>query len=502
MRLAAILVLALIGSFVGVPSARAEAPSNLAQGIAEGRRAQAGLENAMLAGDASAAGLRGELAQARRDLRKIGIRLRRVISEQRDMRRRVGIMEGRMVDLRRQVEREARRAERAAREAEGGAEEPGAPGEETQPSGRPQVTPEPPPSRAERALGQLSQDLRWLEGRLGRVTRAERLLVRQKRGQLARLRRISGAIGAAESGAAGAAAGLSEQIRRVTVLAGRRAAERAGRMPAGTHLGFIWPTGLRITQPYGCTGFSLEPARGSCPHFHDGIDLSPGYGVEVGAAADGVVAYVGWSPMGAGDRSFMVVVAHWDGHVTLYGHLLPTEHVWVGQWVGQGEKIGLVGNTGRSTGSHLHWEVTRGGRTVDPESVIRSSRTPDPVMDPAASASSGADGLSERMTVDAAPATADEPGTANDGTDMDSLRLGYVCPARPEVAFHACWQSIGDGPAMTPSPTGRRHPRAGPGVVSGTTSRSQSEPGRPGSHRAAAGGRRGLAGGRPGDTAR
>ena len=446
-RLAAILVLALIGSFVGVPSARAEAPSDLAQRIAEGRRAQAGLENAMLAGDASAAGLRRDLAQARRGLRKVGIRLGRVSSEQRDMRRRVGIMRGRKAALRRQVDREARqaaevarRAEREARDAEGGAEEPGAPGEETQPTRRPQRTSEPPPSRAERALGQSSQDLRGLERRLGRVTRAERLLVRQKRGQLARLGRISGAIGAAESWAGGAAAGLSEQIRRVTVLAKRRAAERAGQMLAGTHLGFIWPTGRRITQPYGCTGFSWEPARGSCAHFHDGIDLGPGYGAKVVAAADGVVAYVGWSPMGAGDRSFIVVMAHGDGHETFYGHLLPTAHVWVGQWVAQGQKIGLVGNTGRSTGSHLHWEVRRGGRTVDPESVIRSSRTPDPVAGPAASASSGADGLSEWMTVDAAPAAADEPGAidgaGNDGTVMGSLRPGYVCP---ESALHACW---------------------------------------------------------------
>ena len=444
-RLAAILVIALIGSIVGVPSAHAEAPSKLAQTITEGRRAQVRLEDTMLAGDASAAGLRRELAHARRGLRTIGIRLGRVSSEQRDMRRRVDCMRGRRAALRRQVEREvrqaaevARRAESEAREAEGGAHVPGA-GEETQPTKRPQLGPEPPPSRAERALGRASQDLRGLEGRLGRVTRAERLLKRQKRRQLVRLGHISGAIGAAESWAAGAAAGLSEQIRRVTVLAGRRAAERTGRMPAGTHPGFIWPAGRRITQPYGCTGLSWEPARGSCAHFHDGIDLGPGYGAKVAAAADGVVAYVGWSPMGAGDRSFIVVMAHGDGHETFYGHLLPTKHVWVGEWVAQGEKIGLVGDTGRSTGSHLHWEVRRGGRTVDPESVIRSSRTPDPVKDPAASASSGAEGLSEWMTVDAAPAAADEPGAAHDRTDTDRLRPGYVCPASPEAASHACW---------------------------------------------------------------
>ena len=442
LRLVAVLALAMIASVLGGPSARADGPSGLARRIAEGRRAQVGLETAMIAGDASAAGLRRETAQARRALRTIGIRLGRVSSEQRDTHRRVGIMRGRMAILGRQVEREAREAaeaEREADEAEGGGGEPTVPGEGPQPTRAPDRTPEPPPSRAERALGQLSQDLRALEGRLGRVTRAERLLVRQKRAQRARLGRISGEIGAAESRAAGAAAGLSEQIRRVTVLAERRAAERAGPLLAGTQLAFTWPAGQRITQPYGCTGFSWEPARGSCAHFHDGIDLGPGHGAKVVAAADGVVAYVGWSPMGAGDRSFIVVMAHGDGHETFYGHLLPMEHVRVGQWVAQGETIGLVGNTGHSTGSHLHWEVTRGGRTIDPASVILRSRTPDPVMDPAASASSGAAGLSAAPEAAAGPGPALTLSMATLDTDACaprgwSLSLpGALCPMSPDA---------------------------------------------------------------------
>ncbi len=318
--------------------------------------------------------------------------------------------------------------------------EPGAPGEEPQPTDPPQATPELPPSRAERALGQLSDDLRDLKGRLGRVTRAERQLERRKRRQLARQDRISRAIDAAESRAAWAAAGLSEQIRRMTVLAERRATERTGPMVAGTHLEFTWPTRKRITQPYGCTGFSLEPARGSCAHFHDGIDLGPGYGAKVVAPADGVVAYVGWSPLGAGDRSFIVVMAHRDGHETSYAHLLPSEHVRVGQWVAQGETIGLVGDTGRSTGSHLHWEVRRNGRTVDPESVIRSSSTLDePVIDPAASAPSG---------------LGDDPSAApGAAADIDPL-TGYRGDMDAEAGAPGGWSlpSLGPDPAQTEGP--------------------------------------------------
>jgi hypothetical protein len=122
----------------------------------------------------------------------------------------------------------------------------------------------------------------------------------------------------------------------------------------------------RLSQTYGCTGYRLNPRRGSCAHFHDGLDIVAGYGSRVSSAADGVVAYAGWNPWDESGRAWLMVVSHPDGYVTRYGHLLPGPIARVGQFVRQGEAIGRMGNTGRSTGTHLHFELLHGGTTVSP----------------------------------------------------------------------------------------------------------------------------------------
>jgi murein DD-endopeptidase MepM/ murein hydrolase activator NlpD len=62
----------------------------------------------------------------------------------------------------------------------------------------------------------------------------------------------------------------------------------------------------------------------------------------------------------------MIVVAHPGGYETLYGHVKPTRRVRVGQLVRRGQVIGFMGNTGRSTGTHLHLEMRRGRTTLNP----------------------------------------------------------------------------------------------------------------------------------------
>jgi len=129
-----------------------------------------------------------------------------------------------------------------------------------------------------------------------------------------------------------------------------------------------WPlTDWVQTQAFGCTTFELEPAAPWCPggHFHSGVDMAAPAGTPVHASAAGVVT-VGWSPNGYG---LYLVVRHGAGLATLYGHLESTGLV-SGDPVAAGAEIGRVGSSGLSTGPHLHFEVRRDGRPVDPVSLL------------------------------------------------------------------------------------------------------------------------------------
>ena len=111
---------------------------------------------------------------------------------------------------------------------------------------------------------------------------------------------------------------------------------------------FVWPTYGRITQGY----YSYHPA----------IDIGAPLGTTAVAADEGIVAVAGWSNVGYGNY---VVIRHPDGYVTLYGHLSRID-VSQGDYVARGQQIGAVGSTGRSTGPHLHFEVSTGGRNYNP----------------------------------------------------------------------------------------------------------------------------------------
>jgi murein DD-endopeptidase MepM/ murein hydrolase activator NlpD len=94
---------------------------------------------------------------------------------------------------------------------------------------------------------------------------------------------------------------------------------------------------------------------------HEGIDIGVGYGTPIHAAAGGVVIYCGWEE-GYGN---MTLINHGGGLSTLYGHQ-SSIIVSAGQSVAQGQVIGYVGSTGKSTGCHLHFEVRVNGNPVDP----------------------------------------------------------------------------------------------------------------------------------------
>jgi len=126
----------------------------------------------------------------------------------------------------------------------------------------------------------------------------------------------------------------------------------------------------QVSQPFGCTGFSFEPARGGCAHFHSGIDLVGPPGTGVFSVLAGIAEVR--PPSGYGGGYGIHVVVHHDGDTsTLYAHLLAAT-VLSGQPIPAGTRVGSEGSTGLSTGAHLHFEVRRAGIPVDPVAFFPS----------------------------------------------------------------------------------------------------------------------------------
>jgi murein DD-endopeptidase MepM/ murein hydrolase activator NlpD len=121
--------------------------------------------------------------------------------------------------------------------------------------------------------------------------------------------------------------------------------------------GFEQPVRGRVTSRF---GYRIHPIL-RFGRFHDGVDFGAAWGSPVFAAADGVVTRAGWS----GGYGRQVRLAHPNGLVTSYAHLSRILAA-PGTRVQRGQLIGLVGSSGFSTGAHLHFEVRRAGRPVDP----------------------------------------------------------------------------------------------------------------------------------------
>ena len=115
-------------------------------------------------------------------------------------------------------------------------------------------------------------------------------------------------------------------------------------------------------------GVRSDPFRRASA-MHAGIDLAGPVGTPIYATADGVVARAGWNSGGYGN---LVEIDHGRGIVTRYGHLSKMS-VNAGDRVTRGQMIGRMGSTGRSTGSHLHYEVRIDDRPVNPIPFMRST---------------------------------------------------------------------------------------------------------------------------------
>lgn len=129
-----------------------------------------------------------------------------------------------------------------------------------------------------------------------------------------------------------------------------------------------------VTSPYGPR---VHPITGDPSGFHYGVDFNAGFGEPVRAAKGGtvVLAEASWQGQNYTEHKSgygnYITIDHGDGTATTYAHLKYVE-VSKGQYVSEGERIGQVGSTGASTGSHLHFEFAFGGSTHDPLDYIRS----------------------------------------------------------------------------------------------------------------------------------
>lgn len=123
----------------------------------------------------------------------------------------------------------------------------------------------------------------------------------------------------------------------------------------------IWPASGWVTSGFGYRRSPFTGAR----QFHAGLDVSTPIGTDIIAPADGVVTRISWEP---GFGRFLTV-DHGSGVITRYGHLSQA-YLKPGKRVKRGEVIAAVGNSGRSTGPHLHYEVLINGIPVNPLNYI------------------------------------------------------------------------------------------------------------------------------------
>jgi murein DD-endopeptidase MepM/ murein hydrolase activator NlpD len=138
--------------------------------------------------------------------------------------------------------------------------------------------------------------------------------------------------------------------------------QAAGSGPALGDGTFLRPVPGPITSPF---GYRTDPITGATA-FHSGLDIGAPCGTPIKAAGTGVIISAGFNSGGYGN---MTLINHGNGLSTLYGHQ-SSIIVSAGQSVAQGQVIGYVGSTGKSTGCHLHFEVRVNGNPVDPNGYL------------------------------------------------------------------------------------------------------------------------------------
>ncbi|MFM9976557.1 MAG: M23 family metallopeptidase [Sphingomonadaceae bacterium] len=155
--------------------------------------------------------------------------------------------------------------------------------------------------------------------------------------------------------------------RRPGELAQINAARRIVSASEGWRQAFIWPARGRISGVFG----SQRIYRGEPGAFHNGVDVAASTGTPVIAPADGVVILAAAAPFTL--EGNLLMLDHGMGLSSAFLHLSRID-VRVGDSVRQGQRIGAIGTTGRSTGPHLHWGMRWQDERIDPASVAGPMR--------------------------------------------------------------------------------------------------------------------------------
>lgn len=157
----------------------------------------------------------------------------------------------------------------------------------------------------------------------------------------------------------------AEETRANNLLEGLKDIDLYRQLAFKTPFSMPLKTSFRYTSDF---GYRSDPfGRGK--RRHEGQDLAGAYGSPIYTTADGVVTHAGWES-GYGR---LVTVRHKYGFETRYGHMSQIR-VKVGQKVSRGDRIGDMGNSGRSTGTHLHYEIRVGGTPKNPMTFIKAAK--------------------------------------------------------------------------------------------------------------------------------
>ncbi len=149
---------------------------------------------------------------------------------------------------------------------------------------------------------------------------------------------------------------------------------KLGNIPSAYNGTLTWPMAGNVTNEFGCSSYPGYGPGNGCLHFHNGIDIvaGSGCGAPIKAAGDGRIGYVGWNYADGSDPAWIVIIAHSQDLQTWYAHMKPLapNGIRVGAAVKAGQVIGYEGNTGRSTGCHLHWMVEYNGSFRNPRLFV------------------------------------------------------------------------------------------------------------------------------------